>query len=95
MYGHGIFTQPLYDFFIVINQIICVIGEISKYKCLVSKACEDLLPNISDLCWSHLLVLHLNHCKATHGIQEAPGAHQVDGAPLLGELCEGLPPADR
>lgn len=55
---------------------------------------EDLLPDVSDLCGSHLLVLHLNHSEAAHGVQGASVAHQVDRAPLLGKLCEGLPPEE-
>lgn len=53
---------------------------------------EDLLPDVSDLCGGHLLVLHLHHGEAAHGVQGAATAQEVDGAPLLGKLCEGLPP---
>lgn len=56
--------------------------------------CADLLPDVSDLCGSHLLVLHLNHSEAAHSVQGAAIAQQVDGAPLLGKVCEGLPPEE-
>lgn len=53
---------------------------------------EDLLPDVSDLSGSHLLVLHLDHGEAADGVQEAAVAQEVDGAPLLRKLSEGLPP---
>lgn len=53
---------------------------------------EDLLPDVGDLCGCHLFVFHLNHGEAAHGVQRAAVAQEVDGAPLLGKVCEGLPP---
>ena len=55
----------------------------------------DLLPDVSDLCGSHLLALRLDHGEAAHGVQGAAVAQQVDGASLLGEVCEGLPPEEK
>lgn len=71
---------------LIVDSFLVIVGLISLW--------EDLLPDIGDLCGSHLLVLHLNHGEAAHGVQQAAGAHQVDGAPLLGELREGFPPAE-
>lgn len=53
---------------------------------------EDLLPDVSDLSRSHLLVLHLDHGEAADSVQEVAVAQEVDGASLLWKLCEGLPP---
>lgn len=53
---------------------------------------EDLLPDVSDLSGGHLLVLHLDHGEAADTVQGAAVAQEVHGAPLLRELCEGLPP---
>lgn len=85
---YTVFTQFIWYYSDSLSNLC---NKVQKY-CIQSL--EDLLPDISDLCGSHLLILHLHHSKATHSIQEASCAHQVDGAPLLGELSEGFPPAE-
>lgn len=55
---------------------------------------SDLLPDVGDLCGCHHFVLRLYHGEAPHGVQGPPAAHQVHRAPLLGKLCEGLPPEE-
>lgn len=57
-----------------------------------SSGWEDLLPDVGDLGGGHLVALRLDHGEAAHRVQRAAVAQQVDGAPLLGKLGEGLPP---
>lgn len=70
-----------------------------QFECLETSRCpialKDLLPDVGDFCGSHFFVLCLNHGKAAHSVQQAAGAQQVDRAPLLGKLCERLPPEER